>query len=66
MRLDYVGPLRDAIIKPLKKYGTNGVDKAVNIMKEYNLLREDLDNLVELSKLSANKNPFADVDSKVV
>lgn len=65
MNLDYLKPLRDAIINPLKKRGLEGVHEAIEVMKAYNLLREDLTNLIELSQWKDTKNPFNDVDVKV-
>ncbi|CAH1183179.1 unnamed protein product [Phaedon cochleariae] len=65
MKLDYLVPLRNAIIMPLKKYGTDGVQQALAVMKAYNLLREDLTNLVELCQWKDAKNPFNDIDAKV-
>lgn len=65
MKLDYLKSLRDAIITPLKKYGTEGVHQAIEVMKAYNLLREDLTNLLELCQWKDMKNPFNDIDAKV-
>nr|CAH7722829.1 unnamed protein product [Callosobruchus chinensis] len=65
MNLDYLVPLRNAIINPLKKLGGDGVPKAIDVMKGYNLLREDLDNLIELTVWKGGKNPFNDIESKV-
>ncbi|VEN38222.1 unnamed protein product [Callosobruchus maculatus] len=65
MNLDYLVPLRNAIINPLKRLGSDGVHKAIDVMKGYNLLREDLDNLIELTVWKGGKNPFNDIESKV-
>lgn len=65
LNLDYLVPLRNAIINPLKKYGTDGVHQAIEVMKSYNLLREDLNNLIELCHWKDMKNPFNDIDAKV-
>nr|XP_023026436.1 replication factor C subunit 1 [Leptinotarsa decemlineata] len=65
MKLDYLLPLRNAIILPLKKYGTDGIHQAIQVMKAYNLLREDLTNLIELCQWKDAKNPFNDIDAKV-
>lgn len=39
INLDYIKPLRDAIVRPLAVDGTEGVDAAVNVMSHYHLLR---------------------------
>lgn len=65
MNLDYLIPLRNAIINPLKTFGTQGVSEAIEVMKVYNLLREDLTNLIELCQWKDMKNPFNDIEPKV-
>lgn len=65
MNLDYLVPLRNAIINPLRKNGTEGVHEAIEVMKSYNLLREDLTNLIELCQWKNTKNPFNDIEAKV-
>ncbi|XP_018567232.1 replication factor C subunit 1 [Anoplophora glabripennis] len=65
LKLDYLVPLRNAVITPLRKYGTDGVHQAIEVMKSYNLLREDLNNLIELCQWKNLKNPFNDIDAKV-
>ena len=65
LSLDYVLPLRDRIIKPLLKEGQDGIEEAVETMLHYALVKEDLDNLIELSLWSGEKSPYAAVDSKV-
>lgn len=65
MNLDYLVHLRDKIITPLVKDGTNGVEESVSVMNSYNLLREDLDGLLELSQWPGRKVTMAQVDSKV-
>lgn len=45
--------------------GQDGVEEALNVMKEYRLLREDLDSLVELSAWPGRKNPMDLVDGRV-
>jgi hypothetical protein len=37
--MDFLQPLRDAIIRPMKKNGPDGVADSVNVMKQYSLLR---------------------------
>ncbi|KRT81463.1 AAA protein [Oryctes borbonicus] len=65
VNLDYIYHLRNCIIKPLRERGTNGIEKAMEVMHSYNLLREDLDGIMEVSHWSRQKDPMAMVDSKV-
>lgn len=39
INLDYIKPLRDAVIRPLAVNGSEGVDAAINVMNHYHLLR---------------------------
>lgn len=64
MKLDYLVPLRNAVVSPLQK-GLDGVREAVEFMKDYNLLREDVDSLIELCQWARGENPFKNVETKV-
>ena len=65
LTLDYVRPLRDKIIQPLLDEGQDGIERAVDSLVHYSLLKDDLDNLIELSLWTGEKSPYAKVDSKV-
>ncbi|XP_063867736.1 replication factor C subunit 1-like isoform X2 [Scylla paramamosain] len=63
--MDYCEMMRDTIVTPLVKHGAEGVDEAVEAMNSYDLLREDLESLLELSSWPNSKNPMSTVESKV-
>ncbi|XP_042886240.1 replication factor C subunit 1-like isoform X3 [Penaeus japonicus] len=63
--VDYCGHLRNAVISPLIQHGPEGVQDAVKSMTAYDLLREDLESLQELSQWPGSKDPMSQVDSKV-
>lgn len=65
INLDYIKPLRDAVIRPLAVNGSEGVDAAINVMNHYHLLRDDLDSLVEISLWPGDRDPLQVIDSKV-
>ncbi|XP_076241246.1 germ line transcription factor 1 [Calliopsis andreniformis] len=65
INLDYIKPLRDAIIRPLAINGTEGIDATMNVMNHYHLLREDLDSLIEISLWPGDRDPMQLIDSKV-
>ena len=56
--------LRNHILGPLVKEGAEGVDEAVKRMGDYNLLREDLDSLIEVGQWPDRPDPMKHVDSK--
>ncbi|KAL3281590.1 hypothetical protein HHI36_004797 [Cryptolaemus montrouzieri] len=65
MNLEYSKPLLESIVFPLKKRGLDGVQDAVEVMKSYQLLREDLDSLVELNLWPKQKGIMDGIDSKI-
>lgn len=66
VNLDYVTHMRNNIVRPLAKDGIAGVNQALEVMHAYNLLREDLDSILELAQWPRQKDPMNMVDSKVV
>lgn len=65
IRLDYAPFLLDAIVRPLKEKGLDGVHDALEVIKEYRLLREDMESLIELTSWPGKKNPMDAIDGKV-
>ena len=64
LALDYGQVLRDHVISPLVKQGTDGVDQAVCNMREYSLLRDDLDGLLEVTQWPDKPDPLKNVETK--
>lgn len=65
MCLDYLPYLRDKIVGPMIREGVAGVEKSLDVMKSYHLLREDLDSIIELAHWPGQKDVMSLVDSKV-
>ena len=65
MNMELSQPLRDAIVRPMAKNGADGVADSVNVMKEYALLREDMDNLLEVTQWPDRDLPLRGVEAKV-
>lgn len=65
IRMDYAPFLIQKIIKPLRDQGVDGVEEALSVMKEYHLLREDIDSLIELTTWPGKKNPMDGIEGKV-
>lgn len=63
--MDYAPYLLAAIVRPLKDEGLEGVPKALEVMREYRISREDIDGLIELTTWPGMKNPMDAVESKV-
>ena len=63
---DFAEHMRNSIISPMiGSNGQEGVQKAVEVMKHYSLLREDLDNLVELTTWEGFDDRMKNIESKV-
>ena len=62
--MEFAQPLRDAVISPMVREGNAGVSGSVEVMKEYSLLREDLDNLLEVTQWPNQEPAMKSVDSK--
>ncbi|KAF6214098.1 hypothetical protein GE061_011829 [Apolygus lucorum] len=65
VRLDYARALRDSVLQPLIQNGSEGVESSLAVLKEYSLLREDIESLNELSLWTGFKDPMSSIDSKV-
>lgn len=65
VRLDYAPFLLKNIVQPMIDDKNDGIEEALNVMKEYRLLREDVDALVELSTWPGKKSPMDSVDGRV-
>lgn len=65
VRLDYAPFLLHNIVQPLIDDHNEGVEESIHVMKEYRLLREDLDSLVELTTWPGKKSLMDSVDGRV-
>lgn len=65
LNLDFIQHLRDAILRPMIKEGSDGVADSVQVMNQYSLLREDLDNLLEIAQWPDRADPMKNIESKV-
>ncbi|XP_064079076.1 replication factor C subunit 1-like [Macrobrachium nipponense] len=65
VNMDYCESLKNAVTQPLVKEGVDGIHSAMDVMNTYNLLREDLDSMLELTQWPGSKDPMSNVDSKV-
>ncbi|KAL7729025.1 hypothetical protein ACLKA6_019858 [Drosophila palustris] len=65
IRLDYAPFLLANIVRPLALDGQEGVPAALDVLKNYHLLREDLESLIELTSWPGKKSPMDAVDGRV-
>jgi len=57
--------MRHLITAPLVSEGSSGVDQTVSLLHAYDLLREDFDNILEVSSWSSTQDVMSHIDSKV-
>uniref|UniRef100_K7FN75 Replication factor C subunit 1 n=1 Tax=Pelodiscus sinensis TaxID=13735 RepID=K7FN75_PELSI len=65
VNMEYLSYLRDALVRPLTSMGTEGVQDAVTFMDSYCLMREDVENIMEISSWGGKPTPFSKLDPKV-
>lgn len=61
LRLDYLDTLWEKISKPINELGSDGLDEAIEVMDDYYLTKEDLDNIGEMinKEMKLDKNTKA-------
>lgn len=65
VNLDYLHYLRQALLNPLQKYGAEGASQAVQLLDDYQLIKEDVDNIMEISIWGGQPDSYSKLDSKV-
>ncbi|XP_009278447.1 PREDICTED: replication factor C subunit 1 [Aptenodytes forsteri] len=65
VNMEYLSYLRDALVQPLKDFGADGVQKAITFMDSYCLMKEDTENIMEISTWGGKPSPFSKLDPKV-
>ncbi|CAI4231296.1 unnamed protein product [Auanema sp. JU1783] len=62
---DYVPVLRDRLTKPLLTEESNGVQAVIDVMTEYDLIKDDSEAIAELAVWPGRTDPAAKIQSKV-
>ncbi|XP_051054367.1 replication factor C subunit 1 isoform X1 [Phodopus roborovskii] len=65
VNIDYLSHIRDALVGPLASHGAEGVQHVVTLMDTYYLMREDFENIMEVSSWGGKPSPFSRLDPKV-
>jgi len=64
LMLDYMTPLSASLTKPLVHREAEGVPEVIKILNDYDLMKEDMDNILELNTWPGKGDPMAGVASK--
>ncbi|XP_061535125.1 replication factor C subunit 1 isoform X1 [Phycodurus eques] len=65
VNLDYLHFLRQALLSPLQKLAAEGAGRAVRLLDDYQLVREDVDGMMEMASWGGRPDPYSKLDSKV-
>ncbi|KAM9330406.1 replication factor C subunit 1 [Gastrophryne carolinensis] len=65
LNMDYLPYMRDKLVQPLTDRGTDGVQEVIDLMDNYYLMKEDFDNIMEISSWGGKPSPFSKLDPKV-
>uniref|UniRef100_A0A3Q1J726 Replication factor C subunit 1 n=1 Tax=Anabas testudineus TaxID=64144 RepID=A0A3Q1J726_ANATE len=65
VNLDYLHYLRQALLSPLQKHGAEGAGQAVQLLDDYQLIKEDVDSIMEISVWGGQPDPYSKLESKV-
>ncbi|XP_063740002.1 replication factor C subunit 1 isoform X2 [Eleginops maclovinus] len=65
VNLDYLFYLRQALLSPLQRHGAEGAAEAVKLLDDYQLIREDVDSIMEISLWGGQPDPYCKLESKV-
>uniref|UniRef100_A0A8C2BFY9 Replication factor C subunit 1 n=1 Tax=Cyprinus carpio TaxID=7962 RepID=A0A8C2BFY9_CYPCA len=65
INLDYLPYFRSAILEPLQSQGSEGASQSVKLMDDYDIIKEDVDNIMEISMWGGQPDPYSKLDSKV-
>nr|XP_049575706.1 replication factor C subunit 1 isoform X2 [Syngnathus scovelli] len=65
VNLDYLYYLQQALLSPLQKLAAEGAGQAVQLLDDYQLIREDVDSMMEIASWGGQPDPYSKLDSKV-
>lgn len=64
LMLDYMTPLASSLTKPLVQKESEGVADVIKVLNDYDLLKDDMDAILELNTWPGRADPMAAVPSK--
>ncbi|KAK3087946.1 hypothetical protein FSP39_012701 [Pinctada imbricata] len=64
LNMDYLPYMRNSLTEPLVRREGEGVPEVIQLMDEYDIIKEDYDNILEVTKWPNSKDPMAALSSK--
>ena len=65
LNMDYLPALRLRLTEPLAQEGSEGIPRVIQLMDDYDIIKDDYDNILEISKWPNSQDPLAHLDSMV-
>ncbi|XP_059158206.1 replication factor C subunit 1-like [Physella acuta] len=64
LNMDYLPTLRSCLTSPLVTKATDGVSEVIKVMDDYDIIKDDFDNILEVTKWPNSLDPMSKLDSK--
>ncbi|XP_055871771.1 replication factor C subunit 1-like isoform X2 [Biomphalaria glabrata] len=64
LNLDYLPALRACLTSPLVQKGSDGVEEVIKLMNDYDIIKDDFDNILEVTKWPNSLDVMSKIDSK--
>ena len=63
--MDYLPFMRYSLTEPLVQKEADGVKDVISLMDRYDIIKEDFDNIMDITKWPNSKDPMSKLDTKV-
>jgi hypothetical protein len=65
LNLDYLPFLRQSLTEPLVKKEAEGVPDVIKLLDDYDIVKDDFDNIMDITKWPNSKDPLSQLSTKV-
>jgi len=65
LNMDYLPYLRQTLTEPLVSQESDGVKDVIQLMDEYDIIKDDFDNIMDITKWPNSSDPLSKLSSKV-
>ncbi|KAL8584248.1 hypothetical protein ACOMHN_034933 [Nucella lapillus] len=64
LNMDYLPALRSRLTDPLGRQGSEGVGQVIQLMDDYDIVKDDFDNVLDITRWPNSTDPLAKLDPK--
>ena len=65
LNMDYLPFMRYSLTEPLVQKEADGVKEVISLMDKYDIIKDDFDNIMDITKWPNSKDPMSRLDTKV-